>query len=108
MDEDVDPSDMNQVMWALSTRCNPIDDVDMQRNTWSTGLDPSQYPPEKRPYGSKALIDACKPHQHLDEFPARIMVRREVYEQVRDRWKELGLPDAAPDLRALDEDADKI
>lgn len=105
VDEDVDPSDMNQVMWALSTRCNPIDDVDMQRNTWSTGLDPSQFPPEKRPYGSKALIDACKPHQHLDEFPARTLIRREIYEQVRDRWDELGLPDAAPDLRALDEDA---
>jgi 4-hydroxy-3-polyprenylbenzoate decarboxylase len=62
VDEDVDPTDFEQVMWALSTRCNPSDDLDMLRNTWSTGLDPSQYPPDARPYGSKVLINACKPH----------------------------------------------
>ena len=46
VDDDVDPTDFNQVMWALSTRCNPADDLDFLRNTWSTGLDPSQYPPD--------------------------------------------------------------
>ena len=43
VDEDVDPTDFNEVMWALSTRCHPSDDIDMLRKTWSTGLDPSQY-----------------------------------------------------------------
>ena len=40
VDEDVDPTDFDQVIWALSTRCNPSDDLDILRNTWSTGLDP--------------------------------------------------------------------
>ena len=53
VDDDVDPTDMNEVLWALSTRCHPAEDIDMLRNTWSTGLDPSQFPPEARPYGSK-------------------------------------------------------
>ena len=69
VDDDVDPTRLNDVLWALSTRCNPADSIDILRNTWSTGLDPSQGPSELRPYGSKALIDACKPYRYLKEFP---------------------------------------
>ncbi|HUI18500.1 MAG TPA: UbiD family decarboxylase, partial [Alphaproteobacteria bacterium] len=96
VDEDVDPTDLTQVLWALSTRCHPSEDIDILRNTWSTGLDPSQYPPEARPYGSKALINACKPHRYLKEFPQRTLLRRSTYERVRGRWRELGLEGEAP------------
>jgi len=96
VDDDVDPTDLNQVLFALSTRCNPIDDIDIQRKTWSTGLDPSQVVPENRPYGSKALIDACKPHRHLKAFPPRTLLRRSMYEQVARRWSELGFTDRPP------------
>ncbi len=98
VDDDVDPTDFNQVMWALSTRCNPSDDIDLLRKTWSTGLDPSKVVVAERPYGSKALIDACKPHRYLDEFPKRTLLRRSVYEQVTRRWHELGLDGAPPIL----------
>ncbi len=103
VDDDVDPTDLNQVLFALSTRCNPIDDIDIQRRTWSTGLDPSQVVPELRPYGSKALIDACKPHRHLKDFPARTLLRRSVYERVSRRWAELGFEGAPPHLSTIDE-----
>ncbi len=98
VDDDVDPTDFNQVMWALSTRCNPSDDIDLLRKTWSTGLDPSKVVVAERPYGSKALIDACKPHRHLDQFPRRTLLRRPVYERVARRWGELGLDGAPPTL----------
>jgi 4-hydroxy-3-polyprenylbenzoate decarboxylase len=98
VDDDVDPTDFNQVMWALSTRCNPSDDIDLLRKTWSTGLDPSKVVVAERPYGSKALIDACKPHRYLNEFPARTLLRRPVYQQVVRRWQELGLDGAPPHL----------
>ena len=68
VDDDVDPTDFNEVLWALSTRCHPSEDIDILRNTWSTGLDPSRFAPERRPYGSKVLIDACKPHRHLKQL----------------------------------------
>ena len=103
VDEDVDPTDLNQVLFALSTRCSPADDIDIQRRTWSTGLDPSLFPPERRPYGSKALIDACKPHRHLGDFPARTLLRRSVYERLAARWTELGLDGTAPAVAALEE-----
>ena len=103
VDDDVDPTDLHQVLWALSTRCHPSEDIDILRKTWSTGLDPSQFPREARPYGSKALIDACKPHRYLKEFPPSNKVRREVYERVARRWNELGFTGPAPRLPALDD-----
>jgi len=105
VDEDVDPTDMDQVIWAMASRCNPIDDIDILRNTWSTWLDPTQNPPEKRPYGSKALINACKEHRHLPVFSKRTTLRKKVYDQVAARWSELGLPGLIPSVRAFEADS---
>ncbi len=103
VDDDVDPTDMNDVMWALSTRCNPADDLDILRKTWSTGLDPSQFPPEKRPYGSKVLIDACRQHAHLSKFPRSTMLRASMSARVAARWTELGFEGAPPSPGKLEE-----
>jgi len=104
VDEDVDPTDVNDVLWALSTRCHPAEDLDILRNTWSTGLDPSQVPPDARPYGSKVLINACKPHKHLKEFPQSTLLRREVYERAAARWQELGFHGVPPKPAAFHEE----
>jgi len=92
VDDDVDPTDMDQVLWAMGTRTNPADDIDILRNTRGSPLDPAQNPPEKRLYGSKALINACKDYRHLKTFPRRTLLRESVYRQVVERWRELGLP----------------
>jgi UbiD family decarboxylase len=105
VDEDIDPTDMDQVIWAMASRCNPVDDIDILRNTWSTWLDPTQNPPENRPYGSKALINACKEHRHLPEFSKRTVLRRSTYDRIAARWKELGLPGEAPGVRAFEQDS---
>jgi len=104
VDDDVDPTDFNEVLWALSTRCHPAEDIDLLRNTWSTGLDPSQFESERRPYGSKVLINACKPHRHLKSFPASTLLRREVYERVAARWAELGFSEPPPRLTTFHRD----
>jgi 4-hydroxy-3-polyprenylbenzoate decarboxylase len=103
VDEDVDPSNMNQVLWAMATRCNPVEDVDIQRQTWSTWLDPTQNPPEERPYGSKALINACMEHRYIGQFSKRTKIRRRVYESVARRWTELGFTGAPPTPWALED-----
>ena len=107
VDDDVDPTDMNDVLWALSTRCNPVEDLDLLRNTWSTGLDPSQFPPEARPYGSKVLINACKPHRHMAQFPEATMLRKPVYERVAARWSELGFEGPPPKLTTFHKEKSK-
>jgi len=104
VDDDVDPTDINDVLWALSTRCHPAEDLDVLRNTWSTGLDPSQFPPEARPYGSKVLVNACKPHKHIKQFPQSTLLRREVYERAAARWQELGFDGAPPKPSAFHKD----
>lgn len=108
VDEDIDPTDMDQVVWAMSSRCNPIEDIDILRNTWSTWLDPTQNPPEERPYGSKALINACKEHRYLPVFSARTTLREGLYNQIAAKWSRLGLPGAVPTVRAFEQDTKVI
>ncbi len=102
VDEDIDPTDTDQVIWAMCSRSNPIEDIDVLRNTWSTWLDPTQNPPEERPYGSKALINACKEHRYLPVFSKRTTLREEMYRDVASRWHELGLPGEPPPVRAFE------
>jgi 3-polyprenyl-4-hydroxybenzoate decarboxylase len=99
----VDPTNLNEVVWAMSTRCNPAEDIDFLRNTWSTWLDPSQNPPEERPYGSKALINACKEHRYLPVFSKRTALTRQMWEQLAARWsRDFGLPGQAPEPLAFE------
>ena len=106
VDEDVDPSDWDQVFWAMTTRCDPEKDIDILRQTWSTWLDPTKNPPEERPWGSKALVNACREHKYLPIFSQRTVLMRSMYDRVADRWSELGLDDlgAPPRLLAFQED----
>jgi len=101
VDHDVDPTDFNQVLWALSTRVNAVEDLELLRNTWSTPLDPPRFPASERPYGSKVLINACKDHRHYAAFPKETRLDRETYQQVRRRWSELGLEGRPPDVRVF-------
>lgn len=58
VDEDVDPFNLDQVMWALTTRVNPERDVNMLKNMPGMPLDPSSQPPGMH---SKLIIDATTP-----------------------------------------------
>jgi 4-hydroxy-3-polyprenylbenzoate decarboxylase len=103
VDEDVDPTNINEVIWAMSTRCSPVEDIDVLRNTWSTWLDPTQNPPEERPWGSKTLINSCKEHRYLEVFSKRTTLTRQTWEGLAARWSaEFGLPGRAPELLAYE------
>lgn len=67
VDEDVDPTDLFDVVWAMSTRCDPIEDIDFIRRMWSTPLDPRL--PRGTVENSRAIIIACRPFERLAEFP---------------------------------------
>ncbi|MCY1550388.1 Phenolic acid decarboxylase subunit C [compost metagenome] len=105
VDEDVDPTDMNQVLWAMATRSTPADDIDILRNTRGSPLDPAQNPQEKRFFGSKALINACKDYRHVRSFPVRTLLRESLYRKLEDRWADLGLPGTIPAINAFDTEA---
>src|SRR6202012_41580 len=50
VDEDVDPSNLADVMWAITTRCEPAEQIDIVRNAWSSALDP-RIPDENKQSG---------------------------------------------------------
>jgi hypothetical protein len=41
------------------------------------------------PLSSKAIIDACRPWDHLDEFPPVAEASKELQEKTRAKWKDL-------------------
>jgi len=67
VDDDIDPSYLHDVIWAMGTRCNPEADIDILRKNWSSRLDPLTFTDEL--YNSRAVVDACIPYEHLDDFP---------------------------------------
>ena len=67
MDEDIDPSNLFDVVWAMSTRCDPVEEIYFVRRAWSMPLDSMLLGP---PFcNSRAVVDACRPWGWKDEFP---------------------------------------
>ena len=84
VDEDIDPSNIHDVIWAMSTRCDPGQDIDILGKLWSTPLDPVLRGP---PYQSnRAVIDACRPWGWKDEFPRVAESSPELKEKVMKKW----------------------
>ena len=69
VDDDVDPTDLFDVLWAMCTRCDPVNDIDFVRNTWASPLDPMVPHDAKSYVNSRAIIDACRPFDRLRDFP---------------------------------------
>ena len=105
VDDDIDPTDNGQVLWAMATRARPSASIDILRETWSTYLDPSLNPPEERPWGSKCLINACMDFKHIKDFSPRTKLSKAAYENVVARWEEYGM-DGEPPRMTVFEDAE--
>lgn len=103
VDDDVDPTNIHQVLWAMATRSRPAQSIDILRETWSTYLDPSLNPREIRPWGSKCLINACMDYRFIKSFAKCIRLSKPVYERVTARWTELGLDGKAPRITVFQE-----
>jgi 4-hydroxy-3-polyprenylbenzoate decarboxylase len=50
------------------------------------------------------LINACKEHRYLPVFSKRTTLRKNTYDRIAARWKELGLPGQIPQVRAFEEE----
>lgn len=90
VDDDVDPSNLADVMWAVTTRAEPCDDVDIVRNGWSSALDPRISEADRAAglnSNSKLIIDACIPFQHLGTFPRTSALTMAEATEIKLRWK---------------------
>ena len=89
VDGDIDPSNIKDVVWALSTRCDPAKDISFIERARSTPLDPLVFDKEKNYYNSRALVDACIPYEHLGDFPRPIGASEEYLEETYKKWHHL-------------------
>jgi len=88
VDEDIDPSNINDVIWAMATRSDPAESIDILRRCWSGPLDPVM-PMGKKGHNSRALIEATRPYENLKEFPVAVDVSPELAAQVTKKWGEI-------------------
>jgi UbiD family decarboxylase len=66
VDEDIDPSRLEEVVWAMGTRCDPKEDLEILRKCWSSKIDPMVF--DQHYYNSRVVVDACIPYEHRNEF----------------------------------------
>jgi UbiD family decarboxylase len=88
-DEDIDVSNLEELIWAMLTRSDPATSIDIITNAWSTPLDPRIEPWEKEKgnfTNSRAIIDACRPFHWKDQFPPVNAPSPELAKESRDKW----------------------
>jgi 4-hydroxy-3-polyprenylbenzoate decarboxylase len=82
--EDIDPANLDAVLWSLAYRTNPVED--MLITPHRGGVQGAQYGPRKTDSG--LLIDATRKRA----MPPLALPTREYMEHARALWEELNLP----------------
>ncbi len=86
VDDDIAPRSLDEVIWAISTRSDPAEDIEIMRRTWGSRLDPMLVPGTP-PHNSRAIVDACRPYERGDDF-ARVVRSDPAYlADVRRKWE---------------------
>ena len=89
VDDDVDPSNVSDVLWAMGTRCDPATSFEVARSCWSSPLDPRITPDDREQANfssSRGIIDACKPFHWMKDYPATSTLSTQDFEQTMRRW----------------------
>ncbi len=92
VDDDIDPSNLQEVIWAISTRVDPATSIDVIRDAWTADLDPRLSPRQRAESDltmGRMLIDACKPFSWRDRFPRSNVFTAAERRQVEAKWRDL-------------------
>ena len=88
VDDDVDITDSEEVLWVLSSRSDPAQSIDILRRAWSGPLDP-RIPRDEVGHSSRAVIDATRPYEWRDKFPKVSGHSAELKDSVKKKWETL-------------------
>ena len=91
VDEDVDPADLNEVLWAVALRSEP-EDWEIIKGMWTSPLEPSISPAKRAagdPTHSAVVILACKPYGRAEDYPPVVDVDQALEQRVREKWGKL-------------------
>ena len=86
VDEDIDITNSEEVIWAISSRSEPVDSIQILRRCWSGPLDP-RIPVGEKGFNSRAIIDATRPYEWRDKFPKSSGHSRELKDKVAGDWQ---------------------
>ena len=96
VDDDIDPTDTNEVLWALCTRTDVAHDIDVIHKAWSSGLDPMAYRGDGPGYfNDRLVVDACRPYERRTTFPPVARLDAAQAMAIRTRWPDLFATDGA-------------
>ncbi len=91
-DDDIDVTNLEELIWAAVTRADPVTDLDFIRNAWASPADP-RITPEDRAKGnitnSRMIIDACRPFHWRDRFSPVTKARPEIARKAREKFSYL-------------------
>jgi UbiD family decarboxylase len=99
VDEDIDPRDMDSVIWALCFRMQPDRDIRITQGK-QTALDPSAVSQESlralghEPLTSAIMINATRKW----DYPPISLPKKEYMERAKQIWEEEGLPRLTPKM----------
>jgi 4-hydroxy-3-polyprenylbenzoate decarboxylase len=86
VDEDIDITNTEEVIWAISSRSEPVDSIEILRRCWSGPLDP-RIPVGEKGFNSRAIIDATRPYEWRDKFPKSSGASRQLKDKVAGDWQ---------------------
>lgn len=97
VDEDIDPSDLSQVIWAVATRSDPERSIQILPRCAASSAETTIPLNEKRKtkitpkplYSSRAVIDACQPFEHKDEWYPIARISPKLASQLVIKWEQL-------------------
>ena len=87
VDDDIDPTDIHDVIWAMGTRTDPKTDFTILERNWSSRLDTMVT--DEKLYNSRVVIDACIPYERLETFPRVAQTSPELAAEVRARFPDV-------------------
>jgi 4-hydroxy-3-polyprenylbenzoate decarboxylase len=92
VDDDIDPSNLSEVVWAIATRCDPEKGIDIIRGCWDSPVDPL-LDPKKVEEGditnTRAIINACRPYHRMSSFPPVSAFDQEYIDKVLQKFPQL-------------------
>lgn len=87
VDDDIDPYDVDDVLWAICARSDPSE-VGIIRKAWASGVDPLR--PRGVPAGmytnSRGIILAVTPYERMEEFPKTCFASEEERNESFEKW----------------------
>ena len=88
VDDDIDAGDLDQVLWAMSTRFDPVSDIDIIQKAWASKRDPLYLPGN---FNNRILVDACIPYEKKlnGTFPPVVDVSKDLRASLRKKFPDL-------------------